>query len=153
MSHDPARAESLVRVARLQMEPKVGELEANIADSVTRIDAAAARGAQLIVLPELCSSGYVFETRDEAYALAEEVPHGPASRVWMQAAQRHRCWIVAGIAERAGAKLFNSAVLVGPEGHIETFRKMHSWAAEHLNFEPATSASPSMQRRSGASRC
>ena len=71
----------------------------------------------------------------------------------MQAAQRHRCWIVAGIAERAGAKLFNSAVLDGPEGHIETFRKMHSWAVENLNFDPATSASPSMQRRSGASRC
>jgi predicted amidohydrolase len=129
-------AESAVRVACIQMEPKVGELAANIADSVARIDAAAAQGARLLVLPELCSSGYVFETRAEAYALAEEIPHGPASRAWIDAARRHDCYIVAGIAERVGQRLFNSSVLIGPDGHIGTFRKMHLWAAENLFFEP-----------------
>jgi predicted amidohydrolase len=129
-------AESPVRVACIQMEPKVGSLEANIADSVARIDAAAAQGAKLMVLPELTSSGYVFETRDEAFSLAEEIPHGPASRAWMAAAKRHGAWIVAGIAERVGQKLFNSAVLIGPDGHVGTFRKMHLWAAENLFFEP-----------------
>lgn len=133
---NPTHAESAIRVACIQMEPKVGELEANIADSVARIDAAAAQGARLLVLPELCSSGYVFETRAEAYALAEEIPHGPASRAWIDAARRHDCYIVAGIAERAGQRLFNSSVLIGPDGHIGTFRKMHLWAAENLFFEP-----------------
>src|SRR5690606_29768830 len=102
-------------VACIQMEPKVGERDANIADSVARIDAAAAQGARLMVLPELCSSGYVFETREEAFALAEEIPDGPASRAWIDAARRHGCWIVAGIAERVGQRLYNSAVLVGPD--------------------------------------
>jgi predicted amidohydrolase len=118
------------------MEPKVGALEANVADSVARIDAAAAQGAKLMVLPELASSGYVFETRGEAYSLAEEIPHGPASKAWMAAAKRHGAWIVAGIAERVGQKLYNSAVLIGPDGHVGTFRKMHLWAAENLFFEP-----------------
>ena len=129
-------AESPIKVACIQMEPKVGELDANIADSVARIDAAAAQGARLMVLPELCSSGYVFETREEAFALAEEIPNGPASRAWIDAARRHGCWIVAGIAERVGQRLYNSSVLVGPDGHIGTFRKMHLWAAENLFFEP-----------------
>ncbi len=136
MSHEAIPAESSVRVACLQMEPQIGRLQDNIRDSVARIDAAAAAGARLMVLPELTNSGYVFETRAEAYALAEEVPTGPACLAWIDAARRHGCWIVAGIAERVGEKLFNSAVLVGPQGHVGTFRKMHLWAAENLFFEP-----------------
>jgi N-carbamoylputrescine amidase len=134
--------ESPVRVACIQMEPKVGALAANIADSVARIDAAAAQGATLMVLPELASSGYVFETRDEAFALAEEIPDGPACRAWGEAAKRHRAHIVAGIAERAGRTLYNSAVLIGPDGHVGTFRKMHLWAAENLFFEPGNLGFP-----------
>ncbi len=137
MSTDQGRSpESGVRVACIQMEPRVGRPEANLADTLTRIDAAAAAGARLIVLPELCASGYVFETRDEAFQLAEEIPGGPACRAWSDAAGRHGCHIVAGVAERAGDKLFNSAVLIGPQGHVGTFRKMHLWAAENLFFEP-----------------
>jgi predicted amidohydrolase len=136
MSAAPAHPESPVRVACIQMAPRVGHLEANIADSVARIDAAAAGGAKLMVLPELASSGYVFESRAEAYALAEEIPHGPACGAWTAAAKRHGCWIVAGLAERVGQRLYNAAVLIGPDGHVGTFRKMHLWAAENLFFEP-----------------
>jgi predicted amidohydrolase len=77
----------------------------------------------VIVLPELCSSGYMFATREEAFGLAEEIPEGPACRAWMDAARRHGCYIAAGLAERVGQKLFNASVLVGPDGHIGTFRK------------------------------
>lgn len=129
-------AESPVRVACIQLEPKIGALEANIAESVARIDAAASQGARLMVLPELTNSGYVFESRFEAFSLAEEIPTGPASQAWIAAARRHHAYIVAGVAERVGQKLFNSAVLIGPGGHIGTFRKMHLWAAENLFFEP-----------------
>ena len=116
MSTTPA--ESPVRVACIQMEPRVGALHDNIADSVARIDAAAAQGAKLMVLPELTSSGYVFATRDEAFSLAEEIPHGPACTAWMAAAKRHGAWVVAGLAERVGSRLYNAAVLVGPDGRV-----------------------------------
>lgn len=135
-------AESPIRVACIQLEPRFCQLEANIADSVVRTDAAAAGGARLMVLPELSSSGYVFATRAEAFALAEAIPHGPASGAWLAAAKRHGCWIVAGLAERAGERLFNSAVLIGPDGHIGTFRKVHLWAAENLCFEPCDPGFP-----------
>src|SRR5690242_14231067 len=62
--------ESAIRVAALQMEPHVGEKERNVKGSLEMIERAAAAGAKLAVLPELCNSGYVFETREEAFALS-----------------------------------------------------------------------------------
>ena len=47
---------------------------------------AAGEGARLIVLPELAISGYVFRDREEAFALAEEVPAGETTATWIDAA-------------------------------------------------------------------
>jgi predicted amidohydrolase len=101
-----------------------------------KIAEAAGKGARLIVLPELCNSGYVFASRHEAFALAEPVPNGPTSEAWLEAARRHGAVIVAGICERAGDALYNSAAIVGPDGFIGTYRKVHLWGAENLFFEP-----------------
>jgi len=129
-------AESEITVACIQMRPAVGNKRENVAASLARIDEAAANGASLVVLPELANSGYVFEDRAEAFRLAEEVPAGDTSAAWIEAAARHKLHIVAGIAERAGAALYNAAVVVGPSGYVGTFRKMHLWNAENLFFEP-----------------
>ena len=134
--------ESKVRVACLQMELRVGEKDWNLAHGLEMIDQAAEAGANLVILPELCSSGYVFNTREEAKILAEEIPGGPACRAWADAAARHKMQIVAGIAEREGRALYNSAVVVGPQGVIGTYRKNHLWAAENLFFEPGNLGVP-----------
>ena len=128
--------ESDVTIACVQFEPQVGAKDATVARSLELIDAAVARGATLVVLPELANSGYVFATRAEAFAAAEPVPGGPTSAAWAAAAAKHGIHIVAGICERDGEKLFNSAVLIGPQGHVGTFRKVHLWGAENLFFEP-----------------
>ena len=130
------QAESPITVACIQMEPKIGEKKANVAHSLDKIAEAAGKGARLIVLPELCNSGYVFASRHEAFTLAEPVPNGPTSEVWLEAARRHGAVIVAGICERAGDALYNSAAIVGPDGFIGTYRKVHLWGAENLFFEP-----------------
>ncbi|HZS82293.1 MAG TPA: nitrilase family protein [Stellaceae bacterium] len=137
-----APPESPVRVACLQMEPQIGRKERNVARSLTMIEEAASAGARLAVLPELCNSGYVFATREEAFALAEEVPGGASVAAWIEAAARHRMHIVAGIAEREGGALYNAAVLLGPEGYIGKYRKNHLWAAENLFFEPGNLGVP-----------
>lgn len=137
--HNP---ENQVRIACLQMEPRVGEKDKNIACSLGMIDQAAAAGANLVVLPELCNSGYVFNTRQEAHELAEEIPDGPTCQEWVGAAARHKMHIVAGIAERERSSLYNAAVVVGPEGVIGTYRKNHLWAAENLFFEPGNLGVP-----------
>ena len=110
------QAESPITVACIQMEPKIGDKKANVAHSLDKIAEAAGKGARLIVLPELCNSGYVFASRHEAFTLAEPVPNGPTSEVWLEAARRHGAVIVAGICERAGDALYNSAAIVGPDG-------------------------------------
>src|ERR1700687_2143847 len=130
------QAESPITVACIQMEPKIGEKKANVAHSLDKIAEAAGKGARLIVLPELCNSGYVFASRHEAFTLAEPVPNGPTSEAWLEAARRHGAVIVAGICERAGDALYNSAAIVGPNGFIGTYRKVHLWGAENLFFEP-----------------
>jgi N-carbamoylputrescine amidase len=129
-------AESRIGVACIQWEPRIGEKEVNLARSLALIEEAAGKGAKLIVLPELCNSGYVFVSRQEAFGVAEPVPGGPTTKAWAEAARRHDAVIVAGICERAGDALYNSAAIVGPDGFIGTYRKVHLWGAENLFFEP-----------------
>jgi N-carbamoylputrescine amidase len=85
------------------MEPRIGDIAYNLKRTLEMVGDAAAAGAKLVVLPELCNTGYVFETREEAFRLAEEVPAGPTTEAWAQAAARHGLTLVAGITERDGA--------------------------------------------------
>ena len=72
--------------------------------------------ADLIVLPELCMSGYQFTSKEEVTVLAEEAPHGPTTQRLIALARERSMVIVAGLPERDGAYLYNSAVIVGPSG-------------------------------------
>lgn len=145
--------ESRMRVACLQMEPKIGEVQANVARSLELIGQAAHAGARLAVLPELCNTGYVFKTREEALSLSEEVPEGPTCEAWIAAARKHSMFIVAGITEREADKLYNSAVLIGPEGYIGRYRKNHLWGDENNIFEPGNLGVPVFDIGAGRIAC
>lgn len=142
MANGKARDEASVKIACAQMEPVVGMKDENLRRSIEMIEEAAGNGASLVVLPELCNSGYVFETREEAFALSEEVPGGPTSRAWSEVAAKHGLHIVAGINERDGDALYNSSVIIGPHGYVGTFRKLHLWNEENLFFEPGNLGFP-----------
>ncbi len=131
-ANDPARPP--IRVSCIQFEPIFGAVDANMARASDLVRAAAAAGSRLIVLPELASTGYVFESAAEAAALAEPVPDGPTTRAWAALAAELGVHIVAGIAESAGDTLYNAAVIVGPEGYIGTYRKAHLWDQENVFF-------------------
>jgi predicted amidohydrolase len=148
-----AQPESSLRVAAIQMEPRVGRKEANVARSLVLMAEAAKGGAQLVVLPELCNSGYVFDTREEAFELAEEIPTGASCRAWLDAARQHNLYVVAGITEREGETLYNSAVVLGPKGYIGTYRKNHLWGAENLFFEPGNLGVPVFRIGAGRIAC
>jgi predicted amidohydrolase len=122
--------------------PRVGQKAANVAKSLELIETAARNGAKLVVLPELANSGYVFESREEAFTLAEQMPGGPTTEAWSKAAGELGLTIVAGIAEREGSTLYNSAAIIGPEGYIGKFRKVHLWNEENLFFEPGNLGFP-----------
>lgn len=147
------KTESAFRVACLQMEPRIGRKADNVARSLELIAQAGRAGANLVVLPELCNSGYVFATRDEAFALAEAVPGGPTCEAWVDAARKHALFIVAGITERDGDKLYNAAVVVGPSGYVGTYRKNHLWGEENLFFEPGNLGVPVFHVGAGRIAC
>lgn len=141
--------EAGVRIACLQVEPRIGEKEANVTMTLRAIETAAESNAQIVVLPELANTGYMFASREEAFSLAEAVPDGPTTKAWSAAAARHGLTIIAGIAERSGDKLYNSAVVMGPKGYIGTFRKVHLWNEENLFFEPGDLGFPVFQTPAG----
>ncbi|HWP46868.1 MAG TPA: nitrilase family protein [Candidatus Limnocylindrales bacterium] len=149
MEEKESRKESQVKIACIQMEPVVGEKAKNIEKTIGFIKEAASRGANLVVLPELCNSGYVFQSREEAFKLSEEVPAGPTCQAWIKAAMEHELHIVAGINEREGQVLYNSSVVIGPEGYIGTFRKVHLWNEENLFFEPGNLGFPVFKTKLG----
>jgi N-carbamoylputrescine amidase len=123
----PGLRASPVRVAVVQFDPQVGveNLERNAQAVHERLTAAVRNKAQLIVLPELATTGYCFSGREEAYAHAQAVPGGASVQGWAEFAAQHGVYIVGCLVEQEGLQLFDTAVLVGPEGYIGRYRKTH----------------------------
>jgi 5-aminopentanamidase len=124
-----------VRVAVHQLAPVVGDLDGNRARARAAIEAAAAAGARVVVLPELAASGYVFRDADEARGLAEHAD-GPTVTGWVEAAAAHDLVVIGGFAERAGELLHNSAAIVDASGLRAVYRKVHLWDREPEFFTP-----------------
>ncbi len=122
-----------MRVGYVQFAPEFGEVEGNL----ERIAALVRRErADLWVLPELCTTGYQFASPGEVEALAEPVPEGQSTAFLTSLARERNCHIVAGLAERAGGRVYNSAVLVGPGGLVARYRKLHLFYEERNLFSP-----------------
>jgi 5-aminopentanamidase len=133
-------------VACCQVAPTFGDLAANRELTAHAVETAATAGASVVVLPELVSSGYVFESQAEARACAEAAD-GETVSLWARLAARHRLVIVGGFCEKAdgagGARaVFNSAALVDPGGLRAVYRKAHLWDAERLWFTPGNATPP-----------
>jgi N-carbamoylputrescine amidase len=122
-----------VRIATAQYAPAVGDLEGNRRAALHWIEAAAAEGASLLVLPELASSGYVFESDEEAAGLAEPTTGAFVAEV-AGACGRHDLVVCAGVNEQAGDCRHNSAVLIGAGGVVATYRKLHLFNDEQSWF-------------------
>jgi N-carbamoylputrescine amidase len=125
-----------VRIAVAQYAPAVGDVEANRVAAVRWARRAAAEKVDLLVLPELASSGYVFASESEATATAEDARHGALVDALTEVCADAGMHCVVGVNERDGDVRHNSAVLLGPQGHIATYRKLHLFNDEKSWFEP-----------------
>ncbi len=134
-----ASLDARIAIAQLALHP--GALDQNRERLVDAIRTAVGRGANLVVLPELASSGYRFEGWREAHAAAEPIP-GPTTEIWRAEADRAGSYIVGGICERAGGSLYNSVAVVGPAGVLAIYRKLHLFADERLLFLPGNVGLP-----------
>lgn len=77
-----------------------------------------------------------FHSRAEAYAHAETLQAGRSLKAWADFAREYQVYLAAGFAEREGLKLYDSAVLFGPDGLLGHYRKAHLWNQEKLWFTP-----------------
>jgi N-carbamoylputrescine amidase len=98
------------------------------------------QGAGLVVLPELAIPGYVLEK--SGLEASTETIDGPSVQAWIAAAKDHGGYIAGGFAETDDGKLYNAAVLVGPEGVVLHYRKLHLFDAEKEIFTPGNLGLP-----------
>jgi len=131
---------SSVKIGILQFAPVPGDIEANI----KKIDGLLEPNphSDIMVLPELASSGYNFKSREEAINSSEPINESRYVDFLIQKARALNTWFVSGINEREDDKLFNSAVLVSPNGVEGIYRKMHLFNREKIFFEPGNSGLP-----------
>jgi predicted amidohydrolase len=102
-----------------------------------------ARGADLVVLPELIVSGYALDPG--ALAEVAEPLDGPTTAAWTEAAAAAGGWLAGGFCERDGDALFNTAVLVGPDGVALHYRKLQLFREEKHAFTPGDLGLPVVQ--------
>jgi predicted amidohydrolase len=113
-----------VKIAGLQMDPKILEKEKNLARCLELIELTAREGARLIVLPECALTGYCFSSLEEALPVAEPVP-GPSTEKLMATCRELNVYVIVGLLEKDGDKCYNTAVLLGPHGRVGKHRKLH----------------------------
>lgn len=129
MENNPA----FMKVAAVQMNCILGDRDANLEKAKALIEHAVKNNAQLVVLPELFNTGYRVEDRD--MELAEPIP-GPTTEWMGNIASQHQLYMIGAILERGESEglVYDTAVLVGPDGVEGAYRKTHLWDQENVRF-------------------
>lgn len=122
-----------MKVGFMQFSPLFGRKEENVEGVINTLRGAK---ADLLVLPELFSTGYLFLNEEELRRSAEPIPDGPTVSKFLKLAKEENTSLVFGIAERAEDKLFNSSVLLTPKGDCFVYRKLHLFDREKHFFAP-----------------
>ena len=119
------------RVAAVQYEPILGEKEKNTTRLLQLVEEAATSDAKIIVLPEMATTGYCWQSRTEIAPFVEPIP-GPTTDRFQHLATAYACYIAISLPEidLRTSVYYNSLVLLGPEGHVGTYRKIHSFISE-----------------------
>jgi predicted amidohydrolase len=125
----PARTSSDFRLALVQMRVDGGSRARNLARAEARIAEAARHGAQVVLLPEALTHGWTYPATPTT---AEPIPGGKACLRLRQCAVRHGVYVCAGLVERSRKSIFNSAVLISPQGRVlATHRKINELEIGH----------------------
>ncbi len=111
-------------LACVQTDVTFADVPANLIRVLEAIEQAGNRGADLVVLPECMLTGYAFDSRSQALPHARAI-HDPLFTEIAQAAANHDLHVTLGFLETDGDRLFNAAALVGPQGVVGHYRKVH----------------------------
>jgi predicted amidohydrolase len=129
-----------MKVGFAQLAPVLRDAPANLA--ILERLAPQWSAADLVVLPELCNSGYRFTSKADAWAHAEHIADSPYVGFLHDLCTRNRQHIVAGFNERDGDELFNTSLLIGPGGIVGKYRKIHLFCDEKDYFRPGNLGLP-----------
>ena len=128
-----------MKVAVYQFAPKFGSISYNLDKIESALEDL---HADLFVLPELCTTGYQFISKDEVRTLCEPIPTGTSIQRLIKICLKKQCFMIAGIGELDGDICYNSAVLIGPEGYRGVYRKVHLFYEEKTWFQPGNVGFP-----------
>jgi predicted amidohydrolase len=113
-----------IRVAACQIDPQLGEVDRNLERIERAVAEDAAQGPKLIVLPEAATTGYVFESLDEALTVAHRASAVADDRLAALAAE-HGVALIVGTLEAEGSEVFNTALIYAEDGRRYRYRKVH----------------------------
>lgn len=113
-----------MRIAGIQTNVAFKDVNANLSLLESTVRAEVAQGTELTIFPECFATGYCFDSLEEAREISEPVP-GPITDRVARLCSELKTSVVFGMIERSGRQIFNTAVLIGPEGLVGSYRKIH----------------------------
>ena len=125
-----------MRVGFIQNNPVFGKIGYNLSKIEPLLSQ---HTVDLMVLPELFSTGYHFLNQKEALRFSEPIPEGHTTQTLIRICNKNHTSIIAGIAEQDENRSYNSAVVIGPNGYLGKYRKIHLFGTEKNCFDPGNS--------------
>jgi len=126
-----------VKVSIVQMDIALGDPKKSRETAISFIEEACRRGSNFVVLPELWTTGYSLKNIRE---LAEPLD-GTTNTMLLNICSKWKIYVIGSIAELRGGKIFNTATILGPEGIVGSYSKVHLFCLmdEHKYFTPGDS--------------
>lgn len=116
----------VMNVAVGQMDIELGNKKRNIEKAGELVHKAAGMNAGIICLPEMFTTGFA---KGNMAWLAEPVP-GETTKKLQELAAENKMFISGSILEKDGSDVYNTTVLVAPEGLVGKYRKVHLFLEE-----------------------
>jgi predicted amidohydrolase len=138
--------EMLYKVGFLQFKPKLLDVSHNLSKMEKSLKN---QKADLIVLPELATSGYVFSSKEEVKKISEPAKNGETALLFKRLAKENETSYVVGFSEEDKGKFYNSSMLVNPDGKVIIYRKTHLFFEEKLWYEPGNTGFSVFMGKSG----
>ena len=120
------------KVGVCQFKPELMQIEKNLMKMESLLESVS---ADLIVLPELAASGYLFNSEEEVQSIAEDPENGLTATLFQKLAKLHNTSYVVGFAEKTNNGIYNSAMLVNPDSSLHIYRKTHLFYEEKKWFK------------------